>query len=79
MNGKSIEFLERINKEWKGYTGTKRVWPYASSEVQERIMRLGIAARVYEIENDRIQDLEMMAVATLREDEKTTLEARFGA
>ncbi len=67
MNDLGRDYIKDISKKFQE---AKLVgsWSWSDSPVQERIMRLGIEAGLYELNTDNPAELEAMAIATLKED-----------
>lgn len=68
MNKKGNDFISSTSKEWSKLQCPKPSWSWSDSQVQERIMRLGVEAKVFEVDINDINDLESVAIATLRQD-----------
>ena len=72
MNKKWIDFVNKINAEisilCKTHWYDMPRYNWGDSLVQERIMRLWIEARLFELDTNNNNELETIAIATLRED-----------
>jgi hypothetical protein len=77
MNNRGKSYVTEVNKRFNNYKKTMLAsnnkwivphWNWTSPPVQERLMRLGIEVLLFEIAVWDVEELEMVAVATVKED-----------
>ena len=66
MNTSGHKFINEISERWAHFDGPKPRMSWGDSLVQERIVRLGVESKAYDLSDPN--ELEQVAVATLRED-----------
>lgn len=80
MNQQGIDYLKEIERKRTEYNQKRNTLPeterppeipkyqWTDSQVQERCMRLGVEARIFELDPQNTSDMEKIAIATLHED-----------
>lgn len=77
MNNRGKSYVTEVNRRFNNYKKTMLAtdnkwivphWSWTSSLVQERLMRLGVEVILFDIKVWDIQDMEAIAVASVKED-----------
>lgn len=72
MNSKGLEYCKEIERRFNqikfdAHRNPRPTWSWADSNVQERLMRLGVEARLYGLDLSDTESAERLTVATLTE------------
>jgi hypothetical protein len=70
MNTAGVEKIKKVSAQYRDFVGKR---PITESQITERVMRLGIEAKLYSLEfgekYEITDDLRAMAICTLKEDQ----------